>query len=166
METSVAGIGILDVLLALRLVVFHAVEERERQDEAFLILAPVVRDVLPVHLVAHRAVPVHIPHQGIQESGAVAHRIHAADEAADARSNDHVDRELVLFQIIEGADRRRALGSAPAQDEGHRGPAFSDFIHATPHLPDRLRVGRVQPEAGRRRILAEQGHGQEGKKEQ
>ena len=166
MEAAVAGIGILDILLALRLVILHAVKERERKDEPFLVFPPVIRDVLPVHLIAHRAVPVHVPHQGIQEGRAVAHRIGAADEAADARSHDHVDRELVLFQIIESADRRRALGTTPAQDEGHRRPAFSDFIHPAPHVPDRLHVGRVQSEAGRRRILTVEGRGQQEKKEQ
>ena len=122
-------------------------------------------DVFPVDPVAHRAVPVDVPHQGVQEIGGVAHRVDAADEAADARSHDHVHRELVLFQVLERAHGSRPLGAAAAQDEGQRGPALPDPFHPGLHLGDGLLVGRVQAEAGGRGGLRRQDRGSEQEQE-
>ena len=166
MQLAVRGIGVADVFLELVLEVLDAVIEREGQGEPFLVSPEAVRDVFPINPVAHRPFPVDVPHQGVQEFRAVAHRVDAADEAADARPDDHVHRELILFQVLERPDGRRALGTAAAQDEGQRGPVLADLRHPGLHLGDGLVVGRVQSEAGGRGGLRRQDRGSEQEKDE
>ena len=161
MQLAVRGIGVADVFLELVLEVLDTVEEREGQGELFLVPPAAVRDILPVDPVAHRAVPVDVPHQRVEEIRGVAHRIDAADEAADTRSYDHVHRKLVLLQVLERPHRRSALGTAAAEDEGEGGPALADLRHPGLHFADCLFVGRVQAEAGGRSGLRRQDRGQE-----
>ena len=83
----------------------------------------------------------------------MAHGIDPADQAADAGADNHVVRELILFQVLEGAHGRSAFRTAAAQDKGQGGTVSPNRIHPGAHGPHRLGVGRVQPETGRFFVL-------------
>ena len=147
-EPAVRLVVVPDIFGELVPVILDAVIEREGEDELLLVFPSGIGDVLPVHLVAHGPVPVQVPHQRVQEFRRVADGIHSADETADGGSDDHVDRELVLFQVFERTHGRSALGTAAAEYQGYGGAFLPDLIHPGPHGRDRIGIGRVQAESG------------------
>src|SRR5262245_47355502 len=62
-------------------------------------------------------VPIHRIQYFTHFGGGVAHGVEGADDAAHARSADHVHRYLMLFQPFDYADVRDPARPAAAQDQ-------------------------------------------------
>ena len=74
-------------------------------------------ELLARRVVAEHVLPVDLAEYGFDLLGAVAGRVHAADDRAHARAGDLADRNVLALEHLEHADVRRAARAAAAEDE-------------------------------------------------
>ena len=112
----------------------------ERQGDEIALLAHllVVGDEVLADLVGKGLVPVHPAHQRVQFIRAVTQGVQAADKASHAGAQNHVDRNLLLLQILDYGHVRSSLGPAAAEHEGDSRTLFlpADVFHLFPYLDE------------------------------